>query len=46
MNPFRYLLGSIAFSALRGYRIRGRYVGVLAGRAAGGWLASLLLKRN
>lgn len=46
MNPFRYLLRALAFSALRGYRIRGRYVGVLTGRAIGGWLASRLLGRN
>ena len=44
MNPLRYFLRALAFSALRGYRIRGRYVSVLAGRAIGGWLLSLLFR--
>ncbi len=44
MNPLRYFLRAIAFSAFRG-RIRLRYVGVLAGRAIGGWLAALLMGR-
>lgn len=44
MNPLRYFLRAIAFSALRG-PIRLRYVGVLAGRAIGGWLVALLTGR-
>lgn len=39
MNPLRYFLRALAFSALRGWRIRPRYIGTLAGRAIGGWLA-------
>ena len=45
MNPLRYFLRALAFSALRG-RIRGRYVGVLTGRAIGGWVAAVLLGRR
>ena len=44
MNPLRYFLRSIAFSALRG-PVRLRYLGVLAGRAIGGWLATLIMGR-
>lgn len=39
MNPLRYFLRAIAFSVLRGWPIRTQYVGVLAGRAIGGWIA-------
>jgi hypothetical protein len=46
MNPLRYFLRSIAFSALRGWPIRARYVGVLAARAVGGWLAYRLIGRR
>ena len=46
MNPLRYCLRALAFSGLRGYRIRPRYVGVLAGRAVGGWIAYRLLGRR
>jgi len=45
MNPLRYFLRSIAYAALRG-PIRLRYLGVLAGRALGGWLAYSLLRRR
>lgn len=44
MNPLRYLLRAIAFSALRG-PVRLRYLGVLAGRAIGGWFAARILGR-
>jgi hypothetical protein len=37
---------SLAFSALRNGRIRGRYACVLAGRAIGGWLAYRLIGRR
>lgn len=40
-----YFLRSLAFSALRG-PVRVRYVGVLAGRAIGGWLAYRLIGRR
>ena len=46
MNPVRYFLRALAFSALRGWPLRARYVGVLAGRAIGGYLASLLAGLN
>lgn len=46
MNPLRYFLRAVAFSALRGARIRARYVGVLVGRAIGGWIAYRLLRRR
>jgi hypothetical protein len=42
VNPLRYFLRALAFSALRGRRIRTRYALALAGRAIGGWLAALL----
>jgi hypothetical protein len=45
MNPLRYLLRSIVYAALRG-PIRMRYLGVLAGRAIGGWLVSSLMPRR
>lgn len=45
MNPLRYLLRAVVFLALRG-PIRQRYVGVLAGRAIGGWLAYALIGRR
>lgn len=45
MKPLRYLLRAIAFSALRG-PVRLRYVGVLAGRAIGGWIAYRLIGRR
>lgn len=45
MNPARYFLRAMAFSALRG-PIRLRYAGILAGRAIGGWLAYWLLSRR
>ena len=41
VNPFRYFLRALAFSALRGGRLRGRYIAVLAGRADGGFIVSL-----
>lgn len=44
MNPLRYFLRALGFSALRG-PIRLRYVGVLAGRAIGGWFAALFMGR-
>ena len=44
MNPLRYFLRAIAFAALRG-PMRPRYVGVVAGRAIGGWLAARLIGR-
>lgn len=44
MNSLRYFLRSIAFSALCG-PVRLRRIGVLAGRAIGGWLAALLIRR-
>jgi hypothetical protein len=44
MNPLRYFLRALAFSALRG-PIRARYLGILAGRAIGGWLAYALIGR-
>jgi hypothetical protein len=46
VNPLRYLLRALAFSALRGWPVRARYVGVLAGRAVGGWLAAVILGRR
>ena len=46
MNPLRYFLRAVAFSALRGWPLRARYVGVLAGRAIGGCVASLLAALN
>lgn len=45
MNPVRYFLRALAFSALRGGRIRGRYALVLAGRAIGGWVVLVMLKQ-
>lgn len=45
MSPLRYFLRSIAYAALRG-PIRLRYLGVLAGRAIGGWLAYCLMPRR
>lgn len=45
MNPLRYFLRALAFAALRG-SIRGRYVGVLAGRAVGGCIAHYLTGRR
>ena len=41
MNPARYFLRGVAFSALRSGRLTGRYVAVLAGRAIGGFIVSL-----
>lgn len=46
MNPVRYFLRALAFSALRGGRVRGRYALVLGGRAIGGWLIALTLRAN
>lgn len=46
MNPLRYFLRALAFSALRGWPVRTRYVGVLAGRSLGGWLAYWLIGRR
>ena len=43
MNPLRYLMRSLGFSWLAYGRPSGRRVGVLVGRAIGGFLASLLL---
>lgn len=45
MNPLRYFLRALTISALRG-PIRLRYVGILAGRAIGGWLAYRLIGRR
>lgn len=45
MNALRYFLRALAFSALRGWPIKARYVGVIAGRAIGGWVARKLLSR-
>ena len=45
MSPVRYFMRALAFSALRGGRLSGRYVGVLAGRAIGGFIASLIIRR-
>lgn len=45
MNPVRYFLRAISFSALRG-PIRLRYIGILAGRAIGGWFAFWLIGRR
>ena len=45
MKPLRYFLRAIAYAALRG-PVRLRYVGVLAGRAVGGWLAYSLTRRR
>jgi hypothetical protein len=36
VKALRYFLRALAFSALRGWPIRGRYLGVLTGRAFGG----------
>jgi hypothetical protein len=46
VNPLRYFLRALAFSALRGWPIRLRYVGVIAGRAIGGWCAYRLMPRR
>lgn len=46
MNPLRYFLRALAFSALRGWPIRARYACVLAGRAIGGWFASMGTRRK
>jgi hypothetical protein len=46
LNPLRYFLRAVAFSALRGWPIRLRYVGMIAGRALGGWLAYRLIGRR
>lgn len=46
MNPLRYFLRTLAFSALRSGRISGRYACVLAGRAIGGCVAALILRAN
>lgn len=43
MNPARYFLRGVAFSALRGGRLSSRYVAVLAGRAIGSFIVSLFL---
>lgn len=45
MNPLRYFLHALAFSTLRG-PVRLRYLGVLVGRALGGWLAYSLIGRR
>jgi hypothetical protein len=46
VNPLRYLARALGFSWLAYGRPSGRRVGVLAGRAIGGWLAGLLLGRR
>lgn len=43
MNPVRYFLRALAFSALRSGRISSRYAWVLVGRAIGGFIVSLFL---
>lgn len=45
MNPLRYFLRSLAFSALRGYRVNPRVLGIVAGRSLGGFLVALLQRR-
>jgi hypothetical protein len=42
----RYFLRAVAFALVRGSRIRPRYIGVLAGRAVGGWLARWIAGRH
>lgn len=46
MSALRYFLRAFAFSALRGWPVRARHVGILAGRAVGGWIAYRLLRRR
>lgn len=46
MSALRYFLRALAFSALRGWPVRARYVGILAGRTIGGWIAYRLLGRR
>ncbi len=46
MNPLRYFICAAAFSALLGYRIRPGFLGILAGRAVGGSIVSLLQRRR
>jgi hypothetical protein len=46
VNPLRYLLQALAFSALHGCPVRARHVGVLARRAIGGWIACPLFGRR
>ena len=46
MNPVRYLLRSLGFSWLAYGRPSPRRVGVLGGRAIGGWIAAALLGRR
>ncbi len=43
VNPLRYLARSLGFSWLAYGRPSRRRVGVLVGRAIGGWLAGVLL---
>lgn len=43
VNPLRYFLRALAFSALRGRPIRARYAWVLAGRAIGGAVVARIL---